>query len=174
MIALRDWTTANLVGLLALAAAVAWALVVGVNAVLLEPLPVASSAEMAAPAYPRSRAEAAASAQAILTAVHRNPMRPDRQRAEGRYGQARAPEIAEAERPGPIPDFHVVGIVRRRSGADLAAIGRGRSPSELVRVGGEIEGFTLNRIGADSIFLARADTAIGLPLPGPGYRTAGR
>lgn len=174
MIALRDWTKVNRAGVLVLAGALVWTLAAGVQAVLLEPLPMASPPAVSSPAYLHSRPEAAVLTSAILATVHGNPMRPDRQRAEGRYGQNPVSEIAEPEQRAPVPAFQVVGIVRRRSGPDLAAIAWDRSPSQLVRLGSEIQGFTLNRIRADSIFLARPDTAIGLPVPGPRYWETGR
>jgi hypothetical protein len=169
MIALRDWTRVNLACLVMLALTSAWALSIGLRAARLDPLPAAAPPHTPSPAYPHSSPVPMSQTAAVLAAVRANPMRPDRRRADGRYGQEPA-EAAEPESRAPVPAFRLVGIVQRRSGPDLAAIAGDRSPAQLVRQGGEIHGFVLQDVRSDSVFLARQDTVVGLAVPGRRYR----
>lgn len=166
MTILRDWTTGNRVGLAVLGLAIAWMLTAGLRAAHLEPLPEGPIEESRRRSYRTSAAAAPPPTPAILTAVRANPMRPDRRRAEGRYGRNPTVEQAEVQPREPVPAFRVVGIVQRRRGLDLAAITTDRSSAQLVRQGDRIQGFVLSRVGADSVFLARSDTTIGLATPG--------
>jgi len=166
---LRDWTSTNLACLGMLGIAVLWVLSAGFRAARLDPLPQATQSTVPAPAYPRSTPAPIVLSPAILATVRANPMRPDRRRAEGRYGQEGVAEVGGPVPPPPVPAFQVVGVVRQRTGPNFAAIAWGRSPSRLVRQGDQLEGFVLGRIRADSVFLARPDTAIGLAVPGRRY-----
>lgn len=175
----RDWTSIELTSLGLCIAALSWTAVCGLQAARLSPLPEpgphAPRPSLADTALGRSRSGARPATPAILAAIHRNPMRSDRRRAEGRYGTRAIPEqAAEAAPPGPVPAFRVVGIVRRPGGRDLAAIAWDRSPSQLVRLGEEVQGFRLNRVADDSVYLAREDTALSLPAPDDGYSTGDR
>lgn len=169
MTTLRDWTTGNLVGLGVLGLAVAWMVASGIRAARLDPLPEGAAEEARRAPYPVSASAPLPPTPAILAAVRANPMRPDRRRSDGRYGQEPVAEDAEPELRDPVPAFRVVGIVRRRTGPDLAAIAADRISARLVRRGGQIQGFVLSRVRADSVFLARPDTAIGLAVPGRRY-----
>lgn len=169
---LRDWSPGELLALAGLVVAFLWMAVCGIQAVRLDPLPIASSIvnsstvddwdvppPVPAPATP-----------AILAAIHHNPMRPDRRRAEGRYGQERSTaEIQAPEPPRPVPEFRVVGLVRRPNGRYLAAISWNRAPSQLVRLGEMVQGFRLNRVENDSVYLAREDTAVAVAAPTDGF-----
>jgi hypothetical protein len=169
MTMLRDWTTGNLVGLGVLGLAVVWMVASGCRAARLDPLPENSAEGSGRVAYPVSASAPLPPTPAILAAVRANPMRPDRRRSDGRYGQEPIAEDAEPEPPEPVPAFRVVGIVQRRTGPDLAAIAADGTSAQLVRQGGRIQGFVLNRVRRDSVFLARPDTAIGLAAPGRRY-----
>lgn len=166
MTILRDWTTGNRVGLVVLGLATACMLTAGFRAARLDPLPEGAIDGSRRSAYPTSTSAARPPTPAILTAVRANPMRPDRRRAEGRYGQKPISADAEPQPREPVPAFRVVGIVQRRRGPDLAAIAADRTSAQLVRQGDRIRGFILNRVRADSVFLARSDTTIGLAAPG--------
>lgn len=169
MTTFRDWTTGNRVGLAVLGLAVAWMMTAGFRAARLDPLPEGTVEGSRRSAFPTSASAARPPTPAILTAVRANPMRPDRRRAEGRYGQEPIGEAAEPQAPEPVPAFRVVGIVQRRRGPDLAAIAADRASAQLVRQGDRIRGFVLNRVSDDSVFLARSDTAIGLAAPGRSF-----
>lgn len=176
---LRDWTPIELTSLGLCVAALSWAALCGLQAARLSPLPDPGPrpprSSLEAPALAVSPSDAGPPTPAILAAIHRNPMRPDRRRADGRYGTRTIPEQAtEAAPPRPVPAFRVVGVVRSPGGRDLAAIAWDRSPSQLVRLGEEVQGFRLNRVAADSVYLAREDTALGLPAPDEGYSRGDR
>lgn len=170
MTILRDWTIGNLLALAVLGLAIGSTLTAGLRAARLDPLPEGTIEGSPRPSFQTSAPSANPPTPAILTAVRMNPMRPDRRRAEGRYGQEPVADVAEAQPPEPVPTFRVVGIVQRRRGLDLAAIAADRGSAQLVRQGDRIRGFFLHRVSADSVFLARSDTTIGLAAPGRTYR----
>lgn len=170
----RDWTSIELMSLGLCLAGLSWTAVCGLQAARLSPLPEpgprAPGSALADTALITSPRDAGPATPAILAAIHRNPMRPDRRRADGRYGARATPEqAAPAEPRRPVPAFRVVGVVRHPGGRDLAAIAWDRAPSQLVRLGEEVQGFRLNRVADDSVYLAREDTAVSLAAPDDGY-----
>lgn len=160
---LRDWPRHNRAALLLFLAGAGWAVVSLVGAVLLEPLP---EAEPGPPTASIRIADQSAAPQTplIIKAVASNPMRPDRRRAPGRFGQVI--ETLTPEKAPPVPKFRVAGVARQTRGADLAAIAIGREPPRLVRQGDTIQGFRLLSVDSDSVHVARADTSVGLLIPG--------
>lgn len=172
MMTFRDWSRLNLGLLGVLALAVLWTLMAGLRAARLDALPEPAPQSYEPVVYPHSNAASLPQTPMVLAAVRSNPMRPDRRRAEGRYGQVVIDRPAETEPPAPVPGFRVEGIVRPGRGPALAAIGWDRSPARLVQLGDDLQGFVLDGVRADSVFLARPDTAIGLPVPGPRYLEA--
>ena len=160
----RDWHGLHLSALAVLFAAVGWAFIGLVNAVILAPLPqgvpndpprrIAITKQAVEPQTPF-----------ILQAVAANPMRPDRHRAPGRFGQIYVVPEPDAP-PPPVPIFRVAGVVNQTHGENLAAIAVGRASPRLVRQGEFVEGFQLVAVRRDSILLVRPDTIILVAVPG--------
>lgn len=104
-------------------------------------------------------------AEAVLTAVARDPFRPDRRRAPERYrlpGEALAVERAAPR--APVPAVRLVGTASFGDGAGFAALAlQGRAPL-LVPVGDTLAGLRLVRVDTGSAMLEGADTVLLLQL----------
>jgi len=120
-------------------------------------------------AAPRADAAGASvvahAAEAVLTAVARDPFRPDRRRAPERYrlpGEALA--VARPEPRAPTPAVRLVGTASFGDGGGFAALAlQGRAPL-LVPVGDTLAGLRLVRVDTGSAMLEGADTVLLLQL----------
>lgn len=129
----------------------------------------ADSAHGAADAASRADAARASAlaraAEAVLTAVARDPFRPDRRRAPERYrlpGEALA--VARAAPRAPVPAMRLLGTASFGDGAGFAALAlQGRTPL-LVPVGDTLAGLRLVRVDTGSAMLEGADTVLLLQL----------
>lgn len=126
----------------------------------------ADSARDAASRADGARASAVArAAEAVLTAVARDPFRPDRRRAPERYrlpGEALA--VGRAAPRAPTPAVRLVGTASFGDGGGFAALAlQGRTPL-LVPVGDTLAGLRLVRVDTGSAMLEGADTVLLLQL----------
>jgi hypothetical protein len=163
------WTPANRIALGALAGAALLLFSAYAEARRVEPLPPRPAARRAA-AMPEGRPRAAAGSDAaILAAVARDPFRPERTRAAGRYrmpGEA-VPSVpmAPVAPPAPVWNLRLLGTVVLPGGG-LAAIAGQTGESRVVRVGQEIDGFRLVRVTPGKARLEGNDTTLTLEMPG--------
>lgn len=108
----------------------------------------------------------------ILRAVARDPFRPDRRRPPGRYRMPGEPAPVEpqpvfdyAAAPA-VPAFTLLGTVDLGGGRGMAAMGGQGGESRIVRVGEEIEGFRMVRVGPGTATLSNGDTTLVLKTSG--------
>lgn len=116
----------------------------------------------------------------LSRATSRNPFRPDRSRAPGRYGVAAPSRGPEYDAPAPHPPMpaqpplRLLGVAALGGGAGIATLGLHGHPPRLVRVGEQIEGHRLLSVapgearlqGPDSITVLRLDRT-GPPIQHP-------
>lgn len=109
----------------------------------------------------------------ILRAVARDPFRPDRRRPPGRYRMPGEPAPAEPQpvfdyaAAAPIvPAFTLLGTVDLGGGRGMAAMGGQGGESRIVRVGEEIDGFRVVRVGPGTATLSNGDTTLVLKTSG--------
>jgi hypothetical protein len=104
----------------------------------------------------------------ILQAVARNPFRPDRVRAQGRYNDL---VRSRSEEPGVPQAVQLVGLASggRRN---LALIVSENEPPRLRAVGDSIGGYRVARIGAGTVVLQGSGADLTLQLSTPLQRTA--
>jgi hypothetical protein len=164
------WTLGNRIALGALAASVALAALVGIEARRVDPLPSAPAARRAA-AMPVVKPRAAARTDAVvMAAVARDPFRADRRRPVGRYRLPGDPILAAAPAPPAAPppqliNIRLVGTVVLPDGG-LAALAGQTGESRVVRVGQEFEGFRLTRVAHGTATLRGNDTTVVLKQGG--------
>jgi hypothetical protein len=173
MSVLDGWTPANRAALAVAAASALLCLSAWSGARRLAPLPEEGAA-VPAEAMPQvaARTPDASDAQ-ILRAVARDPFRPDRRRPPGRYrmpGEAAPPEpqpVFDYGEAAPIlPAFTLLGTVDLGGGRGMAALGGAGGDSRIVRVGEEIEGFRVLRVGNGTATLSNGDTTLVLKTTG--------
>ena len=170
---LARWTPANRAALAALAASMLLCALALAGARRVAALPEAADPRPPAPMPAvAARAEAASDAQ-ILSAVARDPFRPDRRRPPGRYrppGEAPAPEAQASydftPPPAPLPALSLVGTVVLADGRGLAALAGQGGESRIVRVGEEMDGFRVVRVTSGTATLSNGDTTIVLRTHG--------
>jgi hypothetical protein len=166
------WTAANRIALAVVAASILLCALAASGARRLavlpregEPRPAAAMPEVVA------RANAGSDAQ-ILSAVARDPFRPDRRRPPGRYrlpGQAPPPEAPPAydyTPPPAAPPFGLLGTVVLPNGRGLAALSGQGGDSRIVRVGETMDGFRVVRVTSGAATLTDGDTTIVLTTQG--------
>ena len=159
-----EWTAANHVALAALAASALLCAAAVAEARRVDPLP--GDVPAARPAtMPQVAARRASSGDArVLAAVARDPFRADRRRPPGRYRMPGEP----APSPGPVyapaapppPAFTLVGTVVLANGRGLAAVAGAGGTSRLLRVGEEMDGFRVLRVGNGTAALSNGDTTL--------------
>jgi hypothetical protein len=168
-----SWTPANRAALAVLAASILLCALAASGARRLAVLPREGEPRPAA-AMPEVVARAAAGSDAqILSAVARDPFRPDRRRPPGRYrlpGQEPPPE-APPERydytpPPAAPLFGLLGTVVLPGGRGLAALSGQGGVSRIVRVGETMDGFRVVRVTSGAATLTDGDTTIVLTTQG--------
>lgn len=170
---LARWTPANRIALGALAASILLCALAFAGARRVAALPDPPDPRPA-PTMPdvAARPEAASDAQ-ILSAVARDPFRPDRRRPPGRYrlpGDAPPPEAQptyDYTPPPPAPPtLSLVGTVVLEDGRGLAALAGQGGESRVVRVGEEMDGFRVVRVTSGTATLSNGDTTIVLRTEG--------
>jgi hypothetical protein len=170
---LSAWTPANRAALAALAASVVLCALAASGARRLAALPEEGEPRQAA-AMPEVTARASAASDArILSAVARDPFRPDRRRPPGRYrlpGQEPPPEVPperyDYTPPPAAPSFGLLGTVVLPGGRGLAALAGRGGESRIVRVGEEMDGFRVVRVTSGAATLTDGDTTIVLTTQG--------
>lgn len=169
MSVLAGWTPANRAALAATVASALLCLSAWSGARRIAPLPESGDPVPAA-AMPdvAARPPAASDAQ-ILRAVARDPFRADRRRPPGRYRMPGEPPPPEPQAPAyeyaatpVLPAFSLLGTVVLGDGRGMAAMGGQGGESRIVRVGEEIEGFRMLRVGNGTATLSNGDTTLVL------------
>ncbi|WP_420130511.1 hypothetical protein [Longimicrobium sp.] len=110
---------------------------------------------------------ASSSDAAILTAVARNPFRPDRRRPSGRYrmpGEAPPPDASAlpVAPAAPVYNLRLLGTVVLPDGSGLAALAGQMGESRIVKTGQSFEGFRVTAVGNGSATLRGNDTTLVL------------
>jgi len=166
-----SWTPENRAALAGLAASALLCAAAALGARRVEPLPAAVAPARGA-AMPRVAARRAAASDAqILAAVARDPFRPDRRRPPGRYRLPGDPPPPEAQ-PAPYaavaapPELTLLGTVVLANGRGLAALAGQGGESRVVRVGEEMDGFRVVRVGNGTASLSNGDTTLVLKTQG--------
>jgi hypothetical protein len=143
-----------------------------VHALRLEPLPT-NSAPAEVFQIPDLDQPRAFDGAALVAAVGRNPFRPERVAALGRY---RMPGESPAEWPSAYasaatrpsadrtPFVELQGVVTLARGEGLAALSVPGGATRVVRVGQTFEGFRLTRVSAGSVTMVGSDTTLTLRL----------
>lgn len=170
---LARWTRANRVAVGALAASILLCAVAFAGARRVAALPE-SPDPRAAPSMPEVAARPAGASDAqILSAVARDPFRPDRRRPPGRYrlpGEAPPaepqPSYDYTPPPPPPPALSLVGTVVLADGRGLAALAGQGGESRVLRVGEEMDGFRVVRVTSGTATLSNGDTTIVLRTEG--------
>lgn len=169
---LARWTPANRVALGVLGMSILVCALAFAGARRVAALP-ASPDPRPAPAMPdvAARPEGASDAQ-ILSAVARDPFRPDRRRPPGRYRLPGEALPTEPQRtydytpPPAAPVMRLVGTVVLADGRGLAALAGEGGESRVVRVGEEMGGFRVLRVTSGTATLTDGDTTIVLRTEG--------
>lgn len=166
------WTAENRAALAVLAAS---ALLLGsavYGARRIAPAPEAGEARALAQ-MPDVAARAPASETQILRAVARDPFRPDRRRPPGRYrmpGTEPPPSAPSTDfgysPPVAAPVFTLLGTVVLGDGRGMAALAGLGGESRIVRVGEEMDGFRVVRVGNGTATLTNGDTTLVLETQG--------
>lgn len=113
--------------------------------------------------------EPAALHRQVLKVIAANPFRPDRRRGTERYrppGTPLADTAAPTSTAQPVR-FRIVGIASQQNGDGLVAVQIERGPAKLLRVGNEIDGYTLVQIDRSQAHFAGRDTTFVLKLSSP-------
>lgn len=135
-----------------------------IGALSLAPLPEPPFSTVAppTPAAP-VRVDLQEDALQVIQAVALNPFRPDRQRAEGRYGHRQETTETYGE---VLPQMRLTGIALggRRSLALIVADGQA---TRLTGVGDTIGPYRIARIDSNIVWLAGSETEFALHLPDP-------
>jgi hypothetical protein len=146
-----------------------------VRAWRLEPLPTAAEPAAMAAMPEVQPADAARDDAAVLVAVARDPFRPDRRHAPGRYrlpGEvAVAAPLASAPAyapPTPPAALRALGTIVLPDGRGLAAVAGASGRGRVLRVGQTIDGFQLVRVAPGEVTLRGADTTLVLRTPAGG------
>lgn len=169
---LREWTAANRAALGVLGASAVLCASAAAGARRVAPLPAAGAPEPPAAMPAPAPRQAAASDAQILSAVARDPFRPDRRRPAGRYrlpGDEPPPEETPAYTYAPPPQppaFTLLGTVVLGDGRGLAALAGQGGQSRIVRVGEVMDGFRVVRVASGAATLSNGDTTLVLKTEG--------
>jgi hypothetical protein len=174
MVALRDWTVPNLVGLAAVAAAGGVCLTTLAGAWSLDPLPAAAAPTIDGfPAVAR-RAAADGLPSERFALLFGDPFQSDRAYPAAEYAAgAEAPADPTFVSAAPSQAIKLQGVAFLPGGGGLAVLSVGGRPAQLVRPGQVVEGLRLARVDSAGATLIGADTTVVLRLP-DGQRSAPR
>jgi|GEM_PF-2380993 len=188
MRALRDWTVGNRAALVLFLASCGVGAVVALRAAGIRPAGEPSAArpdEIPAAAVESPADPGAVGPDPVVLngrvreTVSRNPFRPERARAAGRYRLpgTEAPAVPDAapvfEAPPPppmrppLPDFRLVGTVSLEGGRGLAAIQVSGAPPRVVNVGDSLAGFRLESVTPTEARLRGQDTTLVIRSSSP-------
>lgn len=164
---IRRWGLSSRLALGILALAMIFAVVAGLQAWRLRPLPDATRSEIALAAAPERAPRGGVANTIVLEAVARDPFRPDRTRPAHRYQLPGERETTAKNRLSPaVSRMRLVGTARLSGDVGLAAIEIPGQPARVMRVGETVEGLTLISVARGSATFAGADTTLTLGLPG--------
>jgi hypothetical protein len=167
---IRQWSLPSRLAFLTLVLATALAVAAAVGAWRLEPLPRGAAPDLielnASQAGP---GDDASSMSIVLSAVSRDPFRPDRRRPASRYllpgERTSAPARANRLPPG-LARMRLLGTALVPGGGGLAALEIPGRASKVVRLGEEFEGLRLVSIERGIAVFETPDTTLTLSLPG--------
>jgi hypothetical protein len=163
------WTTANRAALALLLASATLCAAEAAGARRLEPLP--SSVRAATPKpMPRIVVGGGGGDGAVLAAVARDPFRADRRRPPGRLPAPgtpvpAAPAHTPAAAPSPAMMLRLMGTVVLPNGG-LAVVAGADGEGRILRVGQEMAGYKLVRVGPGTATMAGGDTTVVLRTAG--------
>lgn len=168
------WTQENRIALAVLAASALLFASAVHGARRIAPAPEAGEARAVARMPDVAARAPAASETQILRAVARDPFRADRRRPPGRYRMPGSePPPAQADPAGfgytpPMasPVFTLLGTVILGDGRGMAALSGQGGESRIVRVGEEMDGFRVVRVGNGTATLTDGDTTLVLETEG--------
>lgn len=164
----RRWDPASRLALGALALASAAGVAAGIEAWRLRPTPAATGSDaielsMASPVHTADHA----SESLVLTAVAKDPFRPDRKRPASRYKLPEERAAARATRlPPALSRMRLLGTAALPGGQGLAAVEIPGRPSRVLRIGQTLEGLRLVAVERGTAKFEGADTTLILDLPG--------
>lgn len=163
---LRRWPWRDRLAVQAVLCSAMFALWEAFQALTLRPLPQAQDVPGDSMVFSLPAAESFGDGTTILTAVSRNPFRPDRRRALGRLADTSAmdPEPAEAQ---PVPHFELSGVASAGGETTVILIRADRGPPRLLSPGDSISGFRFAQRRGRKVLLVRADTSVTLQLADP-------
>lgn len=162
------WTTANRAALALLLASATLCAVEAAGARRLEALPSSVRASSPKP-MPRIVMSGGGGDGAVLAAVARDPFRADRRRPPGRLPAPGTPPPAPAYTPAAAPSpammLRLMGTVVLPGGG-LAVVAGAEGEGRILRVGQEMAGYKLVRVGPGTATMAGEGTTVVLRTAG--------